>query len=131
MQNVSTLPEVPAMKQAERQYYTVAEAAGVLDVSPSTVWRWIKAKKLPAYRVGERAIRIRKDDLAAIIQPLQAADMAMEKAQAPTQAELARRHALVAKMRQARQARGIAPLTSADLVRMAREEEHQSYAPGR
>ncbi len=118
------------MHKTERQYYTVAEAAAVLDVSPSTIWRWIKAKKLPAYRVGERAIRIKKDDLAAIIQPLRAADKAMAQAQAPTHAELARRQALVAKMRQARKDRSIAPLTSTDLVRMAREEDQHVYAAG-
>ena len=38
----------------EKDYYTVAEAAAELDVSPSTVWRWITAQQLPAYRVGDR-----------------------------------------------------------------------------
>ncbi|MBI3973520.1 MAG: helix-turn-helix domain-containing protein [Chloroflexi bacterium] len=52
-----------------RQYVTVAEAARLLQVSPSTIWRWIQADKLPAYRVGEKTIRVRKADLDAIIRP--------------------------------------------------------------
>jgi excisionase family DNA binding protein len=47
----------------EPDYYTVAEAAKLLRVSPSTIWRWIDARRLPAYRAGVRTIRIRSDDL--------------------------------------------------------------------
>ncbi len=47
----------------ERDYYTVAEVAEILDVSHSTVWRWIRAGRLPAYRVGARNLRIRQRDL--------------------------------------------------------------------
>ena len=50
-------------------YYTVAEAARKLKVSHSTVWRWIDAGKLPAYRVGPKAIRIAERDLDAVIAP--------------------------------------------------------------
>lgn len=46
-----------------RDYYTISEADRLLDVSPATVWRWIAAEKLSAYRVGPRAIRIQKQDL--------------------------------------------------------------------
>src|SRR5437868_14347510 len=58
------------MAQAdEREYYTVAQAAALLEVSPSTVWRWIKADRLPAYRAGPKNIRIKKEDLQNVIQP--------------------------------------------------------------
>ena len=57
-------------KASDRQYYTVPEAARFLDVSPSTVWRWIQAQKLPAYRVGPKNIRIRKGDLETLIRPV-------------------------------------------------------------
>ncbi len=50
-------------------YVTVAEAAKRLHVSHPTVWRWIKAGTLPAYRVGPKNIRIREADLAAVIHP--------------------------------------------------------------
>lgn len=52
-----------------RDYYTVAEAAEVLGVSPSTIWRWIKSRRLPAYRVGPKNIRIEKTDVEAAIRP--------------------------------------------------------------
>jgi len=50
-------------------YYTVAQVARRLQVSPSTIWRWIDAKKLPAYRVGEKTIRVRSEDLDALLRP--------------------------------------------------------------
>ncbi len=57
-------------ERREEEFYTVAEAARVLQVSHSTVWRWIEARKLPAYRVGHRAIRIRRRDLEEVIRPV-------------------------------------------------------------
>lgn len=53
----------------ERQYYSVAEAARLLGVSPATIWRWIEAEKLRAYRIGPRGIRIKKEDLDGMIRP--------------------------------------------------------------
>ena len=58
------------MAQAqERDYYSVAQAAAALGVGHSTVWRWIASGKLPAYRVGPKNIRIKKQDLDNVIQP--------------------------------------------------------------
>jgi len=54
----------------KHDYYTVPEAAEMLSVSPSTIWRWIKSGKLPAYRVGERSIRIKRVDLEGMISPV-------------------------------------------------------------
>ncbi|MBI2305645.1 MAG: helix-turn-helix domain-containing protein [Chloroflexi bacterium] len=56
-------------KGNDSQYCTVSEAARLLEVSPSTVWRWIEAERLPAYRVGPRNIRIKKEDLDRVITP--------------------------------------------------------------
>ncbi|MEX1254092.1 MAG: helix-turn-helix domain-containing protein [Dehalococcoidia bacterium] len=53
----------------ERAYYTVAEAASVLNVSRTTIWRWIDAGRLTAYRVGPRTIRIAREQLDALIGP--------------------------------------------------------------
>ena len=50
-----------------KAYYTVAEAASLLNVCHSTIWRWIKAGKLPAYRVGHKTIRIKPEDLAVMV----------------------------------------------------------------
>jgi excisionase family DNA binding protein len=118
-------------RSQESNYYTVTQAAKVLDVSPSTIWRWIKAGKLPAYRVGQRTIRIKKADLPRIITPAQTKEVSMEKHpppfQPPTEEELARRKRLVEQILSKSEERSIAPLTTADLVRQARAQERRSY----
>lgn len=53
-------------------FYTVAQAADVLGVSVSTVWRWIDSHRLPAFRLGPKAIRIRKQDLEGALRPVAA-----------------------------------------------------------
>lgn len=119
-------------KSTDRRFYTVPEAARILEVSPVTIWRWIEAEKLPAYRVGPRNIRVKKDDLESMIKPARAKEVAMEKerrqSEPITEEELARRKALVAQILIKRKERVIAPLTTADLVRKVREDEERSYA---
>src|SRR5438067_265417 len=119
-------------KTRDGQLYTVAEAARVLDVSPSTVWRWIEAHKLPAYRLGPRSIRIRKQDVEAALQPARSqGEVTMERNQAlftpPSPDEIARRKALVAEILEHRAKAVITPLTTADLVHQAREQEYEAY----
>lgn len=53
----------------DEEYITVAEAAGLLRVSPSTIWRWIDQGVLPAYRIGQRRIRVKKSELGRLISP--------------------------------------------------------------
>lgn len=53
----------------EREFCTVTEAARVLDVSRTTVWRWIAEGRLPALRLGGRTIRIRKPDVEKMLRP--------------------------------------------------------------
>ena len=48
---------------------TIPEAAAALKVSPVTIARWLKQGRLPAYRMGPRAVRIRRDDLAEVLKP--------------------------------------------------------------
>jgi len=122
----------------DEPFYSVAEAALVLGVSPSTVWRWIDAGKLPAYRVGPKNIRIRRGDLHATVRPArtgaeEVSTMATEQLDRtpPTAAELARRHALVQEILELRKQLVISPLTSADLVRKVRQEERRSYGKPR
>jgi excisionase family DNA binding protein len=62
----------------EVEFYTVAEAARELRVSQATVWRWIAARRLRAYRVGPRRIRIRKQDLGSVVRPVGARETAVE-----------------------------------------------------
>lgn len=49
---------------------TIAETARLLKVSRVTVQRWLKAGRLAAVRVGPKAIRIRRGEIARITQPL-------------------------------------------------------------
>jgi len=124
------------MTAADRRYYTVTSAARLLQVSPSTVWRWIAAGRLPAKRLGPKTIRIAQEDLNALQQPARGATeeapMSVEQLKqhvttAPSAEELARRQAVVARTIEHSHGRSIAPLTAADLIHQAREEEYDSY----
>lgn len=131
-------PAGPATRRS-RKFYTVPEAARLLEVSPSTIWRWIQADKLPAFRVGPRAIRIREEDLHTIVQPARArpkevsTDMDKERmtVRSPTSEELDRRQTLLAQIIAKRKERVIAPVTTAELVRQVRDQETRSYGRGR
>jgi len=57
------------MAVVDEKYITVAEAAQLLKVSRSTLWRWIDQGKLPAYRFGQRRVLIRQDDLERLFTP--------------------------------------------------------------
>ena len=48
---------------AANTYLSVTEAARLLGVSRTTVWRWIGQGRLRAYRVGARTIRIKDQDI--------------------------------------------------------------------
>ncbi len=48
---------------------TIPEAAAALKVSPVTISRWLKQGRLTAYRMGPRAVRIRRDDLTEVLKP--------------------------------------------------------------
>lgn len=58
----------------ESDLLTIPEAAAALKVSPVTISRWLKQGRLPAYRMGPRAVRIRRDDLAEVLTPSGHAD---------------------------------------------------------
>ena len=49
---------------------TVSQAAAHFGVSQQTIWRWIDQGRLPAFRVGPKRVRIRRDDLARVIAPV-------------------------------------------------------------
>jgi len=51
------------------EYYTLKEVAERLHVSRMTVYRYVKAKKLPAYKIG-RDFRIKGEDLQTFIASL-------------------------------------------------------------
>lgn len=53
----------------ETDLLTIPEAAEVLKVSAVTVSRYLKQGRLPAFRVGPRAVRIRRGDLDRLLTP--------------------------------------------------------------
>jgi excisionase family DNA binding protein len=57
------------MRALDEEYLTVAEAATLLRVAPSTVRRWIREGDVPAHRIGRRRIALRRTDLARLITP--------------------------------------------------------------
>src|SRR3989304_2296808 len=59
---------------------TIADAARLLKVSVVTVKRWLKQGRLHAYRVGPRSIRIKREDLNALVRPAWFGEVTTEKA---------------------------------------------------
>lgn len=51
-------------------FLTIDEVSTVCRVTPRTVYKWIRAGRLPAYRVGPQAVRISVNDLAAMMEPI-------------------------------------------------------------
>ena len=51
-------------------FLTIEAAADALDVHPRTIRRRIAEGRLKAYRVGPRHIRIKVDDLDALMTPI-------------------------------------------------------------
>lgn len=59
------------MTSTIEHHMTVAEAAETLHVAQSTIRRWIREGRLPAYRIGQRRVAIREQDIARMIEPVQ------------------------------------------------------------
>jgi excisionase family DNA binding protein len=53
----------------DEEYVTVPEAAKLLRVHSSTIRRWIDSGELPAHRVGQRRVLVKRADLAKLITP--------------------------------------------------------------
>lgn len=56
------------------EYVTVAEAAAQLGVAQSTIRRWIREERVPAYRLGDRRILLRQHDLEGLAVPIRPVD---------------------------------------------------------
>lgn len=67
-----------AQATADPDLLTKAEAAELLGVSPATISRWLKEGRLPAYRLGPRAVRIRRADLDDLLRPAFGPEVAPE-----------------------------------------------------
>jgi excisionase family DNA binding protein len=64
-------PEAVASPNPQRDYLTPEEAAEALGIHVQTLRSYVRSGKLPALRLaGERALRIRRTDLEAVLEPL-------------------------------------------------------------
>lgn len=66
------------IENRETDLLTTAEVAELLKVSPVTVARWKKQGRLPAYKLGPRAVRFRRADVAALARPIPVAGPAVD-----------------------------------------------------
>ena len=51
-------------------YLSLDQAAERLNVSKRTIRRAIAAGELPAYRMGQRVVRVKADDVEALLRPI-------------------------------------------------------------
>ena len=58
--------------QSSENYVTIKDAAAELHVAESTVWRWVDRGLIPAYRLPGRRIRLKKEDVARALKPIEA-----------------------------------------------------------
>jgi excisionase family DNA binding protein len=99
--------------EANGELLTIRETAELLRVSEITVSRWVKQGRLPAMRVGPRAVRIRRHDIERVLEPVTGATAAAEllpgepgmreKARPSTDEEKRRRLAALDELSQLRQ----------------------------
>jgi excisionase family DNA binding protein len=64
---------------------SVREAARILHVSESTVWRWIGRGILKAHRVGPKRVCLRREELEPVLKPVPAGSIEDESAEAREQ----------------------------------------------
>ena len=57
-------------EQFGRAYVGIPEAATYLDSSTKTVRRLIAAARLPAYRLGNRVLKVKISDLDSVLSPV-------------------------------------------------------------
>jgi len=76
-----TLPKTPPLyagpnrasrrnPETQRVYVGILEAAAYLDVATKTVRRLIATGQLPAYRLGNRVLKVKLADLDGVLTPV-------------------------------------------------------------
>ena len=50
------------------QLLTAGDVARILKVSPSVVFKWSKRGIVPAYRIHEKCLRFKREDITALIE---------------------------------------------------------------
>ena len=100
---------------------SVPEAAAVMGVSASTMWRWIGAGRVSACRVGPKRVRLRRGDLDELIRERRPRERRL------TDADVAAWEAAIAGARELREMlferrAGVLMESSEVLLREARDE---------
>src|SRR5262245_43507181 len=95
------------MTTLAEDFVTVPEAAALLHVSSSTIRRWIREGDLPAYRIGQRRVALRRSDLATIISPANSGEE-------PRNAQRTSEQFTVGRLNSEEQRRGLAALERAE-----------------
>src|SRR5215212_12223192 len=67
LQPAGAAAEAPVLSADEPSHYNISQAAALLGVSRMTIWRWVRAGRLPVARLGHRTSRIRREDLDALL----------------------------------------------------------------
>jgi excisionase family DNA binding protein len=67
--HMSTYRHAFASEPSDR-LLSASQAAHLLNVHISTIRRWIANGKLPAYRIGDKGVRVRYEDVIRLITPL-------------------------------------------------------------
>jgi excisionase family DNA binding protein len=67
-------PDAGAPTASEREYYSIAAAAMLLGVHRVSVWRWVRAGRLPIVRLGHRTVRIVRADLERLLAARESAE---------------------------------------------------------
>jgi excisionase family DNA binding protein len=67
-----------ATPEAMRNLVSIKDAAVLLRVSESTIWRWIKDGTLPSHRVGPKRVFVSQRDISEMIRPQRPANIPEE-----------------------------------------------------
>jgi excisionase family DNA binding protein len=63
----SALPKNPAVPPTDATLLTVAETAAILRLSVSCIRAWILERRIPYIKIHNKAVRIRRSDVDALI----------------------------------------------------------------
>jgi excisionase family DNA binding protein len=61
------------------QLLTAEEVASILKVSPSAVFKWAKRKVIPSYRIHEKCLRFKREDIVALIEKGKGVELTYKK----------------------------------------------------
>lgn len=78
----------------KNEYVTVADAADLLGVAQSTIRRWIKEERVPTYRLEDRRILLKRDQLSGLYSSLHTTDELDDLRNVPLMTAEERRHAM-------------------------------------